>query len=167
MVVVPKPSGKVRICVDMKPLNENVMREFHPLPAVDETLAQLSGARIFTKPDANAGFWQIPLAKEFCPLTTFITPFGRYQFSALPFGITSAPELFQKRINALLSNLKGVLCLMDDVLVYGKDQREHDKQLEAVLQWIEAAGITLNRDKCEVSKTQLKFLGHIIHQSGV
>ena len=54
MVVVPKPSGKVRICVDMKPLNDNVMREFHPLPAVDETLAQLSGARIFTKLDANA-----------------------------------------------------------------------------------------------------------------
>ena len=164
---MPKPSGKVRICVDMKPLNENVMREFHPLPAVDETLAQLSGARIFTKLDANAGFWQILLAKESRPLTTFITPFGRYQFNALPFGITSAPELFQKRMNALLSNLKGVLCLMDDVLVYGKDQREHDKGLEAVLQWIEAAGMTLNHDKCEVSETQLKFLGHIIDQSGV
>ena len=167
MVVVPKPSGKVRICVDRKPLNENVMREFHPLPAVDETLAQLSGARIFTKLDANAGFWQIPLAKESRPLTTFITPFGRYQFNALPFGITSTPELFQKRMNALLSNLKGVLCLMDDVLVYGKDQREHDKRLEAVLQQIEAAGMTLNHDKCEVSETQLKFLGHIIDQSGV
>ena len=96
MVVVLKPSGTVRICVDMKPLNENVMREFHPLPAVDETLAQLSGARIFTKLDANAGFWQIPLAKESRPLTAFITPFGRYQFNVLPFGITSAPELFQK-----------------------------------------------------------------------
>ena len=116
MVVMPKPSGKVRICVDMKPLNENAMREFHPLPAIDETLTQLSGARIFTKLDASAGFWQIPLAKESRPLTTFITPFGRYQFNALPFGITSAPELFQKRMNALLSNLKGVLCLMDNVL---------------------------------------------------
>ena len=164
---MPKPSGKVRICVDMKPLNKNVTREFHPLPAIDETLAQLSGARIFTKLDGNAGFWQIPLAKESRPPTTFITPFGRYQFNALSFGITSAPELFQKRKNALLCNMNGVLCLMDDVLVYGKDQREHDKRLEAVLQWIEAAGMTLNRDKCEVSKTQLKFLGHIIDQSRV
>ena len=114
------------ICVDMKPLNENVMREFHPLPAVDEILAQLSDAQIFTKLDANAGFWQILLAKESCPLTAFITPFGRYQFNTLPFGITSAPELFQKRMHALLSNQKGVHCLMDDVLVYGKDQSEHD-----------------------------------------
>ena len=167
MVVVPKPSGKVRICVDMKPLNENVMREFHPLPAVDETLAQLSGAKIFTKLDANAGFWQIPLNKESRPLTTFITPFGRYQFNALPFGITSAPELFQKRMNILLANLKGVLCLMDDILVYGKNQTEHDKRLEVVLQCIKAAGMTLNSDKCEVSKSQLKFLGHIIDETGV
>ena len=167
MVVVSKPSGKVRICVDMKPLNENVMREFHPLPAVDETLAQLSGARIFTKLDANAGFWQIPLTKESRPLTTFITPFGRYQFNALPFGITSAPELFQKRMNTLLANLKGVLCLMDDVLVYGENQREHDERLEAVLMRIKAAGMTLNSDKCEVSKSQLKFLGHIIDETGV
>ena len=102
------------------------------------------------------------LAKESHPLTAFITPFGRYQFNTLPFGITSAPELFQKRMNTLLSDLKGVLCLMDDVLVYGKDQSEHDKRLKAVLKCIEAAGMTLNSDKCEVSKTQLKFLGHII-----
>ena len=78
MVVVPKPSGKVRICVNMKLLNENVMRAFHPLPAVDETLAQLSDAQTFTKLDTNAGFWQIPLAKESRPLTAFITSFGRY-----------------------------------------------------------------------------------------
>ena len=72
------------------------------------------------------------LAKESRPLTAFITPFDRYQFNTLPFGITSAPELFQKRMNTLLSNLKGVLCLMDDVLVYGKDQSEHDKRLKSV-----------------------------------
>ena len=79
----------------MKPLNENVMRAFHSLPAVDETLAQLSDAQTFTKLDTKAGLWQIPLAKESRPLTAFITPFGRYQFNTLPFGITSAPELFQ------------------------------------------------------------------------
>ena len=69
-----KSSGKVRTCVDMKPLNENVIREFHPLLTIDEILAQLSGAQIFTKLDANAGFWQIPLAEESRPLTAFITP---------------------------------------------------------------------------------------------
>ena len=64
MVVVPKPSGAVHICVDMKPRNENVLREVHPMPKVDTTLAQLTGATMFTKLDANSGFWQIPLVKE-------------------------------------------------------------------------------------------------------
>jgi len=76
MVVVPKKEGAIHICVDLKPLNENVLREVHPLPKVDETLAQLAGAKVFSKLDANSGFWQIPLAKKSRLLTMFITPFG-------------------------------------------------------------------------------------------
>ena len=147
MVVVPKPSGQVRICVDLKRLNESVQREFHPLPHVEETLAQLTGAQVFTKLDANSGFWQIPLARKSRLLTTFITPFGRYCFNKLPFGITSTPELFQRHMNSMLSGLSGVLCLMDDVLVFGKDQAEHDDRLEKVLKRIESAGVTLNPNK--------------------
>ena len=74
MVVVPKKAGAIRICVDLKPLNVNVLREVHPLPKVDETLAQLTGTKVFSKLDANSGFWQIPLAKKSQHLTTFITP---------------------------------------------------------------------------------------------
>ena len=167
MVVVPKPSGQVRICVDLKRLNECVQREFHPLPHVKETLAQLTGAQVFTKLDANSGFWQIPLARKSRLLTTFITPFGRYCFNKLLFGITSAPELFQRRMNSMLSGLSGVLCLMDDVLIFGKDQAEHDERLEKVLKRIETAGVTLNPNKCEFSKSELKFLGHFVNKQGV
>ena len=71
MVVVPKKNGTIRICVDLKPLNERVFREVYPLPRVDETLAQLAGATLFSKLDANNGFWQIPLAETSRPLTTF------------------------------------------------------------------------------------------------
>ena len=148
MVVVPKPSGAVRICVDLTHLNQNVLREYHPLPNIDDTLAQLTGARKFTKLDANSGFWQIPLAKTSRLLTTFITPVGRFCFNKLPFGISCAPELFQKRMSTMLEGLQGVLCLMDDVLVYGQDQEDHDKKLEAVLLRIQSAGVTLNPDKC-------------------
>ena len=76
MVVVPKKDKTVKICVDLKPLNANVLKETHPLPKVDDTLAQLAGAKIFSKLDANSGFWQIPLAKNSRHLTTFLTPFG-------------------------------------------------------------------------------------------
>ena len=118
-MVVPKKSGVVRICVDLKPLNESVLREVHPIPKVDDVLGKLAGATVFSKLDANSGFWQIPLAAESRLLTTFITPFGRYCFNKLPFGISSAPELFQKRMSKLLEGLDGVVCLMDDVLIFG------------------------------------------------
>ena len=106
--------------VDLTRLNDSVCRERHPLPVVDQILAQLAGAKIFSKLDANSGFWQIPLSPESIPLTTFITPFGRFCFHRLPFGITSAPEHFQRRMSELLGDIEGVVvCMIDDVLVHG------------------------------------------------
>ena len=159
MVVVPKKNGSIRICVDLKPLNESVLREVHPLPKVDETL---TGAKVFSKLDANCGFWQIPLAHKSRLLTTFITPHGRYCFNKLPFGISSATEHFQKQMTNILSGVEGVLYQMDDVLVIGKDTQEHDCRLRTALQRIKTAGVSLNPDKCEFGKTKLKFLGHLI-----
>ena len=80
LVVVPKQSGKVRICVDLTKLNENVCCERHPLPAVEQVLAQLSEDTAFSILDANSGFWQIPLLAESAHLTTLISPFGRFCF---------------------------------------------------------------------------------------
>ena len=167
MVVVPKDSGAVRICVDLKPLNESVLREVHPMPKVDTTLAQLSGATVFSKLDANSGFWQIPLAKDSKLLTTFITPFGRFCFNKLPFGISSAPEIFQRHMNNVLSGLPGVLCHVDDILVYGKDLTEHKSRLHATLKRIQAAGITLNQSKCSFNQSRVSFLGHVIDKDGI
>ena len=142
MVVVPKSNGKVRICVDLTKLNESVCRQRHISPSVEQTLAQIGEAKVFTKLDANSGFWQIDLAPESAPLTTCITPFGRYQFNRLPFGITSAPEHFQRRMNQILEGLEGVVCLIDDTLIYEKTKEEHDERLMAVLKRIQEAGLT-------------------------
>ena len=167
MVVVPKKTGNVRICVDLKPLNESVLREVHPIPKVDDTLAQLAGMKLFSKLDANSGFWQIPLAEESKLLTTFITPFGRYCFNKLPFGISSAPELFQRRMNKILEGLPGVVCLIDDVLVAAKDEIEHNARLAATLERLKQAGVTLNAAKCEFKKKSIKFLGHMVGEDGI
>ena len=162
MVVVPKASGAVRICVDMKPLNENVLREIHPMPKVDTTLAQLTGATMFSKLDANSGLWQIPLATESRLLTTFITPYGRFCFNKLPFGITSAPEVSQCQMNEVLSDLPGVLCHIDDILIFGNTPDEHDSRLQAALERIKAAGITLNGEKCKFSQPRITFLAMLL-----
>ena len=164
MVAVEKKSGGIRICVDLKPLNESVRRQPHPLPTVEGILSQLSGAKVFSKLDANSGFWQIPLSPSSRPLTTFLTPFGRYHFNKLPFGLSSAPELFQKRMSKLLEGMEGVVCLIDDVLIF---EEEHDVRLRAVLDRMAKAGTTLNLEKCMFQQSELKFLGHVLNQDGV
>ena len=130
IVAVPKKSGTVRICVDLKRLNQSVMQEIYPLPKVDKTLAQLSGATACVHSFRHQ---QRILADPSQLLTTFITPFGRYCFNKFPFGISSAPEHFQMRMSRILSGLAGVVCQMDDVLIFGQGREEHDVRLEATL----------------------------------
>ena len=130
-----KEYGRVHIFVHLKRLNESILWVVHPQPRVNETLAQLTGATVFSKLD---GFWQIPLAKSSQFLTTFITPLGRYYFNKLLFGIAGAPEHFQKWMAAIPSGLNGVVCQMDDVLVVGSNQRQPDDRLTAALKRIES-----------------------------
>ena len=106
MVVVPKEDGRVRICVDLTQLNQSVCRERHILPLVEQTLAQIGGAKHFSKLDANSGFWQIELDPETAKFTTFITPVGRFYFNRLLFGITSAPDHFQRRMTEILCDIE-------------------------------------------------------------
>ena len=167
IVVVPKPNNKVRVCVDLTKLNESVRRENFPLPTTDDLLAQLDGATVFTKLDCNSGFYQIPLDEESQLLTTFITPFGRFCYKRLPFGISSGPEVFQRSMTQLLAGQEGVICDIDDILIHGRIQNEHDTRLRQVLQKLQAAGATLNEEKCQFSQTKVKFLGHIITKEGV
>ena len=110
--------------------------------------------------------WKLKLSR---PKKTLYgpAPYGRYCFNKLPFGICSAPEHFQKRMSQILEGLDGVLCQMDDVLLFGKNKEEHDVRLRAALEKLEAAGVTLNEEKCEFEKSRLLFLGHIINEQGI
>ena len=124
--------------------------------SVDESLATLGECRVFTKLDANSGFWQIPVDEHSELLTTFITPFGRYYFNGLLFGISSAPEIFQRTISAILEGLDWVICRMDDILIHGRNQIEHDVRVRAVLLRLQEAGLTLNVQKCECSQGRMR-----------
>ena len=166
MVVAMKSHGKIRICSDMTKLNEAVKRELYPMATVEVSLAKIQG-QIFSKLDANAGFWQIPLEEESKPLTAFLTPWGRYVYNKLPFGLTSAPEIFCREMDKILHNCKGVVIHMDDVLIMGKDLEEHDENLNEVLNRIEEAGMTLNKDKCKFRKDEVEFLGYKIGKHGI
>ncbi|MDD9361325.1 MAG: reverse transcriptase, partial [Anaplasma sp.] len=167
IVVVPKKNGDIRICVDYTMLNKSVQREYHPIPSVEPMLATLGQARYFSRLDAYSGFYQVKLHPESTHLTTFITPFGRFKFNRLPFGISCAPEHFQRMMHQLLEGLDGVVCHIDDILVWAKSREEHDSRLREVLCRLKEKGLTLNRDKCVFAQETVKFLGHVINKDGV
>ena len=167
LVPVPKPNGNVRLCVDLTQLSKAIHREIRPMPSVDESLAKLGKSRYCTKLDAYSGFWQLPLDEESKLLTTFVTPFGRYCFNPLPFGISWAPEIFQRTMSETLKDVDGVICQIDDILVHGADQEEHDRRLRATLHRLQETGITLNIEKCQFFKTSVKFLGTVIDEQGI
>ena len=167
MVVVPKPDGQIRICVNLSKLNESVEREYYLMPAVDETLAKMCNTKIFLKLDANNGFWQIKLHPDTAKLTTFITAFGCYFFNRLLFRLNVAPEHFMREMSQILDGQEGVVCQVDDILVYGKDAAEHDRHLNQVMERLKKAGVILNHKKCKFAVNEVNFLGHMITSNGI
>ena len=134
--------------MDLSQLNIGVQRKTYPLPTVDDALASWGKTKYFSKMDANSGFWQIKLDESSRELTTYITPLGRYCFNRMPFGVSSAPENFQRQISKILQSQESALCHMDDILVFGKTEPDHDSRLEQALRRLKGSGLTLNKDKC-------------------
>ena len=167
MVVVPKPSGDVCICVDLTKVNETILREVHTLPSVDYTLAKFGGSKIFSKMDANSAFWQCTLSKESRLLTTFVTPWGRFCFNRLPYGISTGSEQLQRCLSEKFQGLEGVEVLIDDMIVHGVDQNQHDQRPTAVLNKVAKANMTLNQKKCEFNVKTVKGVGHIVSPNGI
>ena len=134
LVVVEKPnSKKLCTCLDPWHLNKAIQREHFQLPTLKDITTRLAGAQMFSKLDANHGYWQIPLTTDSQLLTTFNSPFGRYCYLRMPLGIKFAQEIFQKQISQLLGDLPGMETDINDILVWGKSKEEHDQRLKAVL----------------------------------
>jgi hypothetical protein len=148
LVVVEKPrTGKLRICLDPRDLNKAIKRPHYPLPTIEDIMPKLTGAKYFSVLDARSGYWAIKLTEESSKLTTFNTILGRYRFRRLPFGIISAQDEFQRKIDETYEGLNGVVAIVDDILVYGRTKKEHDDNLHAMLQRSREKGVKLNQEK--------------------
>ena len=128
---------------------------------------RLSDATIFTKLDANKGYWQIPLDYDSSLLTTVNTPFGCYRFKRLPFGVHSAQEVFHKRIQQIFGDMSNVETDIDDILIWGRDERIHHRRLIQCLERMRENNITLNIKKCSFGVPEVKYLGHKLNKNGV
>ena len=166
-MVVPKESGDVRISVDLRRLIREVRPERYVLPTLEDMVTKLNGATVFTHLDLTSGYYHLKLHSDSTKLTTFITPYGRYCFKLLPFGISSASEIFQRRMTEMLEGVEGVEASQDAILVVGRTMEEHDKKLKKVLDVIEEAGLKLNLKKCVLRQPEVTFLGHKFSKYGV
>lgn len=166
-MVIVKKGEKIRICMDPTDLNKNIKRRHFPLKTVEEIASRVKGAKYFTKLDCQKGFWQIPVTENASNFLTFSTPWGRYQYLRLPFGISSAPEVFSEIMNATLEGIKNCEIAMDDIFLYAETMEHLESITKEVIDRLRTAGFTLNKEKCEYGKQRVKFLGHIFTAKGM
>nr|CAH7764304.1 unnamed protein product [Callosobruchus chinensis] len=167
IVPILKSSGEVRICVDMRRANKAILRENHPLPTMDVLLPHFKNAKIFSRLDIKNAFHQIEISEPSRYITTFITNKGLFRYKRLMFGITCAPEIFQKILERILQSCEGTVNFIDDILVYGKNLEEHDCNLDRTLEVLKENNILLNNTKCIFKISKIEFLGHELSAQGI
>ena len=166
-MVVSFRNDKVRICIDPKDLNKAIKREHHPMKTIEDVITNIPGSKVFSVLDAKSGFMQIKLQRESSFLTTFNTPLGRYRWLRLPYGIKSAPEIYQRIMDEMLQGIKGPSVIIDDILIAGRDSKHHDLILKQVMQRATEYNLKLNYDKCKIRQNQVPYMGHILSEKGL
>ncbi|XP_038050657.1 uncharacterized protein LOC119723850 isoform X2 [Patiria miniata] len=162
IVLVRKPDGSNRFCIDYRKINNITVFDPEPIPNADDLMARLGTGKFFSKLDLSKGYWQVPIADEDKKKTAFVTAEGLYQFRVLPFGMVNAPALFSRMMRKLLQGQEHVINYIDDVLIYTDTWVRHLQVLKEVLQRLQTAGLTARPSKCYIGCKSLEFLGHIV-----
>ncbi|GBM84853.1 Transposon Ty3-I Gag-Pol polyprotein [Araneus ventricosus] len=166
LVIVEKPNGNLRLCLDPRDRNKVIKREHYQIPSADDIISRLEGKKIFSVVDLKDGFWHVPLDEVNSEICTFNTPFGRYKLNKMPFGIASALEIFQKRNQKLFGDIEGVEIYFD-IIVARNDGASHDAIMSKVLERARSVNIRFNPDKLQYRVSEVKYVGQIISKSGI
>lgn len=169
IVVVRKKDGSIRLCVDYRRINGKTVKDAYPLPRIQETFDLLVGSSYFTTLDLASGYHQIAMSPEDQEKTAFTTPFGLFEFTRMPFGLSGAPATFQRLMNGVMSDFlfHFLLVYFDDLLIYSNTFEDHLHQLDKVLQRLEDTGLKINLEKCQILRREVNYLGHKISADGV
>ena len=162
-----KANGQLRICLDPKDLNKAIRRDYHVTPTLEEIQPKFNGAKYFSIPDAKSGYWNVELDEPSSYLATFNSPFGRYRFLRMPFGLRMAQDVFQHRIHQMIEGCPGVTGIADDIVVFGRTEEEHDANLHTFMERCVVKGLNLNPEKIRIKEPEIKFFGVICSADSV
>ncbi len=162
-----KKDGSLRICLDPQRLNKSLRRCPHRIPTVEELNPAFAKAKVFSKLDAKAGYWSVHLDDESQLLTTFRTPFGRFCWKRLPFGLSTSQDIFQARMDQILEGLDGVVGIADDVCVFGQNDDDHDDNLINLMNRAADKGLVFNSSKCAIKTDSISFFGNLYTADGI
>lgn len=167
VVIVPKPKSGLRLCVDLTRLNEHIERPVYPTKTPHEAVSNIkNGSKYFTTVDAKHGYWQLELEKSSQPLTTFITPWGRYMYLRAPMGLTSTGDEYTRRFDNALNNFSNFQKVMDDVILYDTTFEDHYNSVRTYLELCRKNSITLNEKKFIFAQMNVEFVGYKINGEG-
>lgn len=168
-IVTPvKKDGSVRVCGDFKvTINPHLKVDEYPLPRIEEIYANLSGGKQFSVIDLRQAYLQMELDEESKQFLTINTHRGLYQYQRLPYGVASAPAIWQRAMDQILQGIDGVQCYLDDIIITGKTYLEHLSALDQVLQRLEEYGLKVNQEKSKFLQDSVEYLGHVISAKGL
>ena len=166
-ILLPKKDGGIRVCIDYRDLNAITKTDAYPLPRIDEMLDRLHGAKYFSKLDCKSAYWMIRMAEESKDLTAVITPFGKYSFNYMPFGLKNAPSTFQRAMDWVLAPLDYAYPYLDDIIVFSPSWKEHLEALQQVFDRLIGANMKLKLSKCEFGMSSITYLGHLATREGI
>ena len=157
----------IRLCIDPKDLNEALEREPYYSRSIDELISMFAGAKVFTIVDMDKGYWQVVLHPESRKLTCMAFDIGRYQFKRLPMGSKVASNIFQRMLDSVYIGLPGVTGIADDMVIFGRNEEEHDRNLILFLETTRKNGLVLNKKKLQFKEEEVSFFGHRWNSTGI
>jgi len=157
------------MCVDYRALNEVTIKNKYPLPRIEDLFDQLKGACVFSKIDLRLGYHQLKIQALDIPKTAFVSRYGLYEYTVMSFGLTNAPAYFMYLMNKVFMDYldKFVVVFIDDILVFSRNEEEHEEHLRLVLQRLRENQLYAKLSKCEFWLKEVSFLGHVISEGGV
>lgn len=169
VVLIPKPDGKVRLCIDFRHLNSQTVPDTYPLPRIDDLLNEAKPTPFMSTIDLRSGYHQVKVAEEDQLKTAFVCPFGIYKFTRMAFGLRNAPATFSRLIDKFRSGLNNVFALsyLDDIIVLSPTFQKHLSDLEQVFKRLTLFKLNANREKCHFCCEKVKYLGHYITKDGI